>query len=105
VRIPDDDDVEMDLLCIPEDKENSSGRFFMKLKKTIKKKFGKSPDILTRFALTFAYPVRSNIEYSKDMYYNGSKTKKTSEFSSRVMNDFNRGKPQQKKGSSIRWDF
>lgn len=105
VRIPDDDDVEMDLLCIPEDKENSSGRLFIEAKDKIKKKFGKSPDIFDAFALTFAYPVRSNIEYSKDMYYNSSKTKKTSEFSSRVMNDFNRGKPQQKKGSSIRWDF
>jgi hypothetical protein len=81
-RIPDDDNFEMDLLCIPEAKENSSGRFFMADKKTIKKQFGKSPDIYDALALTFAYPVRSNIEYSKDMYYNGSKTKKTSEFSS-----------------------
>jgi hypothetical protein len=104
-RIPDDDNFEMDLLCIPEAKENSSGRFFMADKKTIKKQFGKSPDIYDALALTFAYPVRSNIEYSKDMYYNGSKTKKTSEFSSPVMNDFSRGKSPQKKGSSIRWDF
>lgn len=105
VSIPDDDDVEMDLLCIPEEKESSSGRFMIIPKKDIKKKFGKSPDIFDAFALTFAYPVRANVENANGLYYNVNKPKKQSEFSSRVMNDFSRGQANKKKGFGIKWDF
>lgn len=104
-QIPDSDDVEMDLLSIPESLETSGGKKQIVAKKEIKKKFGKSPDIFDAFALTFAYPVKSDLANDSNLYYNGSKTKKTNEFSSRVMNDFNRGQSQKRKGHGLKWDF
>lgn len=57
-RIPDDDDVALDIGCIPEFRESSRGLLQLVAKDNIKKVYGKSPDIFDALMLTFAYPVR-----------------------------------------------
>lgn len=62
VSIPDDPAFHADLACIPDYEETSRQLIFIMPKKQIKKLLGKSPDIMDAVALTFAYPVRSNIQ-------------------------------------------
>lgn len=95
VSLPDDDDMEMDLLAIPDYKESSSGRILLESKENIKKQYGKSPDIFDAVMLTFAYPVRNPaLTKDKNLQYNGGKKKRssTSGLDSPVMKGFNRGK-------------
>jgi hypothetical protein len=58
-NIPDDEEVEVDYLAIPDFKTTSNNLLQLESKDNIKKKFGKSPDIFDATILTFAYPVRS----------------------------------------------
>lgn len=62
VSIPDDEEIGMDLGAIPDFKESSSGLLQLESKDTIKKTFGKSTDIFDSAMLTFAEPVRSDIQ-------------------------------------------
>ncbi|MDE2019176.1 MAG: hypothetical protein KGJ13_02385 [Patescibacteria group bacterium] len=61
VRIPDRNDIHADLACIPLDEETSNGLKFLPSKREIRKKFGRSTDIVDSAALTFAYPVNSRL--------------------------------------------
>ncbi len=58
VSVPDDIELQVDLLSVPDYKETSTNRIIIEPKEKIKKDLGKSPDIYDAFALTFAYPVR-----------------------------------------------
>ncbi len=64
VRIPDDDEGHAALACIPVDKPTANGLRAIKPKEEIKKLIGNSRllDIVDADALTFAYPVRSEVE-------------------------------------------
>jgi hypothetical protein len=62
VDIPDDDNFFADLLSIPDAKETSRGLWYIESKDNIKKNYGRSPDIFDSLMLTFAYPVRKNLE-------------------------------------------
>ncbi len=64
VSIPDDDEIHADLAAMPMDKETSNGLKFMPPKEEIKKALGRSPDIFDSLALTFAYPVRKDVDGS-----------------------------------------
>lgn len=65
VSMPDDPDIEVDLMMLPDVEESATGRKKFKSKKDIKAdNGGLSPDILDALALTFAYPVRSR--YDRD---------------------------------------
>ncbi len=93
VRLPDSDDMELDLLAIPSAIEDSSGRLLLVPKDDIKKNYGKSPDIADAIALTFAYPVRNpNVDLSQQRAYNKNSTsaEKMGGLSSPVMDSFNR---------------
>lgn len=58
VSIPDDDDLESDMMAIPEAKENSRGLFALVAKDKIKEDYGgKSPDCFDAVMLTFAEKV------------------------------------------------
>ena len=57
VNIPDDDELHMDLACVPDVKETVDGPMRLESKKTIRSEFGKSPDIGDALALTFAFPI------------------------------------------------
>lgn len=59
VSVPDDEEVEADLLAIPDFKENSRGLIYIESKDKIKEAFGKSTDIFDAMMLTFAFPVRA----------------------------------------------
>jgi hypothetical protein len=59
-RIPDDEELEADLLAVPDFKLTSSSKRQLIAKDQIRKTFGKSPDIFDALALTFAYPVRND---------------------------------------------
>ncbi len=61
-RIPDDEEIGVDLGAVPDFKETSSNLLQLESKDNIKKKFGKSPDIFDSAMLTFAYPVRSDLQ-------------------------------------------
>lgn len=69
-RIPDDEEVELDLCAVPDHKESSSGLLQLESKDKIKKDFGKSTDIFDSIMLTFAMPVHSDLAKA-------SKTNKT----------------------------
>lgn len=56
-NIPDDNDVQADLLATPPDDPDSNQRKRLKPKKWVKKHFGKSPDIFDACCLTFAMPI------------------------------------------------
>jgi hypothetical protein len=58
-NIPDDNDVQADLLATPPDDPDSNQRKRLKPKKWVKKHFGKSPDIFDACCLTFAMPIAS----------------------------------------------
>ena len=60
VRIPDEDEVEVDIGAIPDYKETSIGKIQLESKDKIKEQYGKSPDIFDSAMLTFAYTVRSD---------------------------------------------
>ena len=60
-RVPDDEEIGVDLGAIPEFKITSNGLLQLESKDNIKKVFGKSPDIFDSAMLTFAYPVASEI--------------------------------------------
>lgn len=64
VSIPDRDDIQKDLLIMPDYLQTSSGKKKLVAKDEIRKKLGRSPDIGDAMALTFAYPVNTshNIE-------------------------------------------
>ncbi len=55
--IPDDEEVEADLLCVPDFKQNSRNVILLEPKDKIKEVYKKSPDIFDAMMLTFAYPV------------------------------------------------
>lgn len=57
-RIPDDDNVAMELGVIPDWKTTSNGKLQLVSKDDIKKIYGKSTDIFDAIMLTFAQPVR-----------------------------------------------
>lgn len=59
VSIPDEQDMEADILAMPEPEITSSSRIQFPLKAKIKKETGRSPDILDAIMLTFAFKVRS----------------------------------------------
>ncbi len=63
VRIPDDEELHADLMAVPEFDVDSNGLFSLPPKEVIKKKLGRSPDYADSFVLTFAFPVRSNVQY------------------------------------------
>ncbi len=65
VRIPDSEEIGVDLASIPDFKETSRGLLQLESKDTIKKKFGKSPDIFDSIILTFAQPVKSDWQTSR----------------------------------------
>lgn len=90
ISIPDDDDIEVDFLCIPDFKQDSSNRFLLVPKEEIKKQFGKSPDIFDSVMLTFAYPV-ADIAKDDDIPYNTVNKRKDKQngFVSPVMHSFN----------------
>ncbi len=93
VSLPDDDDMEMDILTIPDYKESSTGRILLEAKEKIKQKYGKSPDIFDGIILTFAYPVRNPLlTKDKEQRYNGGSKRGKEAHSSPVMKGFNRGK-------------
>lgn len=56
-NIPDDNEVQADLLATPPDDPDSNQRKRLKPKKWVKKEFGKSPDIFDGCCLTFAMPL------------------------------------------------
>lgn len=56
-NIPDDDEVQADLLATPPDEPDSNQRRRLKDKKFVRKHYGKSPDIFDAACLTFAAPV------------------------------------------------
>lgn len=58
-NIPDDNEVQADLLATPPDDPDSNQRKRLKPKKWVKKEFGKSPDIFDACCLTFAMPLAS----------------------------------------------
>lgn len=58
VSIPDSEELEADLLAIPDFKQNSRGLIFLEAKDKIKEIYGKSPDYFDALILTFAAPVR-----------------------------------------------
>ncbi len=88
-RIPDDDDIELDLLSMPPYKEDSSNRVLMEEKKIIKKKFGKSPDIADAMILTFAYPVRNpTVAFENDSRYHNPYTSSKQFKMSPIMKSF-----------------
>ena len=101
-RIPDSEEMAMDLLCIPEAIETSSGRKIIPLKKEIKEKYGQSPDITDSFILTFAFPVKNRnteLEMGSSMRYNGGKKKEKESFgglNSPIMDAFNKGNSAKK---------
>lgn len=59
-NIPDDDDVEADLLVTPPDDPDSNQRKRLKSKKQVKKIYGKSPDIFDAACLTFSLPIKGS---------------------------------------------
>ena len=62
VSIPDDEEVQCDLACIPDFEETPTRKIYFPSKKKIKEQFGFSPDITDSLALTFAYPVKQEIQ-------------------------------------------
>jgi hypothetical protein len=60
--IPDDEEIEADLLAIPDFRQNSRNLLYLEPKDKIKEMFGKSPDIFDSIILTFAYPVHNAIQ-------------------------------------------
>lgn len=56
-NIPDDNEVQGDLLATPPDDPDSNQRKRLKPKKWVKKEYGKSPDIFDACCLTFAMPL------------------------------------------------
>lgn len=60
VDIPDIDDFNADLACIPEPPPTSNGKIKMVAKDKIKDEFGMSPDMLDSAILTFAEPFLQN---------------------------------------------
>lgn len=61
VSLPDDDDMAADIDCLPDFKFTATRRMYFPDKAEIKKKYGRSPDILDAIMLTFAYVVRSRV--------------------------------------------
>jgi hypothetical protein len=65
-NIPDDDEVQADLVSIPPlEGRGSRGRLGLPPKDEIKKVLGRSPDIFDALRLTFAYPVASRAAQSR----------------------------------------
>lgn len=60
VNIPDREEIEVDLLSVPDFKRTSTGKIAIESKDKIKEVYGRSPDIFDSMMLTFAYPVRGN---------------------------------------------
>jgi hypothetical protein len=60
--IPDDEEIEVDLLVTPDFKQNSRGLSFLEPKDKIKETYGKSTDIFDSMMLTFAYPVATELQ-------------------------------------------
>lgn len=64
-RIPDDDILHKELTCVPPKKKTSSGLQKLEAKDIIVTDTGVSPDIADACALTFAYPVRRDLEHKR----------------------------------------
>lgn len=62
VDIPDRDDLNADLACIPEPPPTSNGKIKMVEKQKIKEEYGMSPDITDSVILTFAEPLLRNAD-------------------------------------------
>ena len=60
-NIPDDNDVQADLLATPPDDPDSNQRRRLKSKRWVKKEYGKSPDIFDACCLTFAMPIKGSV--------------------------------------------
>jgi hypothetical protein len=60
INIPDDNELHVDLSCIPRGIETSSGKWRLVPKDKIREISGISPDIGDALALTFAFPVHMN---------------------------------------------
>lgn len=60
VDIPDDDELHVDLTCVPDYKETSDSKIKLVSKDIIKQEFGLSPDLGDACALTFAVRVSAN---------------------------------------------
>lgn len=67
VNIPDDEEVEVDILSIPDFKLATGGQKKLLSKDDIKKELGKSPDIFDSIILTFAYLVASVASAAKNI--------------------------------------
>lgn len=61
VCMPDDDEIHADFLAVPDYKETSDGLISLVSKDKIKEEFGMSPDLGDAAALTFAFPVSSQL--------------------------------------------
>jgi len=64
-KLPDDEELETDLMAIPDFNQNSRGLLYLDPKDKIKAAYGKSPDIFDALILTFAYPVHSEIQHAR----------------------------------------
>lgn len=62
VSLPDDEEMAADIAAMPEPEQNSQGRWIFPKKKDIKKKIGRSLDVLDAIMLTFARRVRGSDE-------------------------------------------
>lgn len=58
-NVPDEDEVQAELLSTPPDDPDSNQRKRLKPKKWVKKHYGKSPDVFDAACLTFAEPIAS----------------------------------------------
>lgn len=60
VSIPDEEELESDLLAVPDFVETSQNKLKLIDKSKIREMYGKSPDFFDSAMLTFAYPVRAH---------------------------------------------
>lgn len=65
VSIPDDEEMEVDLMSIPAFRRNGNGIFTLEAKEKIKERLGKSPDVFDAIILTFAYPVHDQAKSNR----------------------------------------
>ncbi len=59
VSIPDDEEIHLDFMCVPDYKETSDSKIRLESKQKIKETYGISPDLGDAAALTFAVPISS----------------------------------------------
>lgn len=98
VSLPDDEELETDLMAIPDFNQNSRGLLYLDPKDKIRESYGKSPDIFDGLILTFAYPVASELQQQSRQ---NTRTKNTRKGSSLAAMNRVRGKQN---SNSSDWD-